>query len=188
MNKTAIIVMIVVLGVLAVLMSARDTSKAVDATDIEPNDTKEAGSYAPLDYDDKDLRDEYLYKMDTFWRMALDPKELAEFLFTHTQFNSEAVDSAKKFQIVGKVAMSFVDDEETRQLALSRATDILSQLHIDCNWEALREISPRSDDFESYEEYRQYMEQVPDISSVVCIDGEPISSELNGVWDGPADK
>lgn len=185
MNKKTIIVIIVVLGVLAILMSVRDTSPGVV---IEPNDTSVLGPYVSLNYDDKDARDEALYKMELRSQIHSDPKELADFLFTHTQFNGGVVDSVKRAQIVGKVAMSFVDDKDVHKTALARADDILSQLHIDCDWKAIRELAPRSDDFESYEAYKQYWEQANDIPLLVCENGEPISSELNGEWEGPADK
>ena len=85
------------------------------------------GTCVNLDYEDKDARDEALYRIESF---------------------EKATANLDCSSVLGNMAAIC-------------AKEFFSKVHIDCNWEELRKIAPRSDDFESYEEYEAYIAELP---------------------------
>ena len=189
MKKLAILILVVVslFSMVACGNSNKDVNKGIS---VEPNDTSGAGSYANYDYEDKDARDEAIYRREYVLRLSEEPEVLAEFLLATNELNEFVeVDTKDRSKTIENAVVVFSEDEDVHQKALERAKEVFAETHIDCNWEELRKIAPRSDDFETYEEYKAYMEQNhPTLPLATNAEtGEPISSEPAGPWDGPTD-
>lgn len=158
MKKLAILILVVVslFSMVACGNSNKDVNKGIS---VEPNDTSGAGSYANYDYEDKDARDEAIYRREYVLRLSEEPEELAEFLFTTNELNKFVeVDAKDSSKTIENVVAIFSEDKDIHQRALERAKEVFAETHIDCNREELRKVAPRSDDFETYEEYKAYME------------------------------
>lgn len=131
-------------------------------------------------------RDEAIYRHEYTLRLSEEPKELAAFLLATNELNEFVeVDAKDRSKTIENAAAVFSDDEDIHQKALERAKEVFAKVHIDCNWEELRKIAPRSDDFETYEDMEQNHPTLPLATNAET--GEPISSEPAGPWAGPAD-
>lgn len=157
---------------------------------IEPNDNPGPGAYVNnLDYEDKDARDEALYRLEYTRRLYNEPEELAKFLLSMgelTEYMPVDPEEDSSTTIEKAVAL-FAKDEDIHQKALKRAEEVFSEVHIDCNWAELRKIAPRSDDFETYEEYRAFISHPVSVPIVINTEtGEQIIVNA-GPWSGPTD-
>ena len=188
MKKLAILILVAIsLFSMAACGNSEDINKGIS---IEPHDTTEAGPYVNYDYEDKDARDKAIYRREYVLRLSEEPEVLAEFLFVTSELDEFVeVDAEDRSKTIKYAVEVFSKDEDIHQKALERAKEVFANTHIDCTWEELRKIAPRSDDFETYEEYKSYMEQ-NNPTSPLAIDaetGKPISDEPAGPWDGPTD-
>lgn len=121
----------------------------------------------------KDVIDEASYRDEYVLRLSEDPKELAEFLDARGELHKFVDVKNHDYPEAFKNAVAiFPDDEEIHDKALARAKEIFAETHIDCNWEAVREldnptpIQPRATNAET---------------------GEPISDEPGEFWLPPED-
>lgn len=121
----------------------------------------------------KDATDEASYRDEYVLRLSEEPKELAEFLFVTSELDEFVeVDKEDRSKTIEHAVAVFSDDEEIHDKALARAKEIFAETHIDCNWEAVREldnptpIQPRA---------------------TIAETGEPISDESGKFWLPPED-
>ena len=184
MKKLAILILVVV-SLFSMVVCGNSNKGVNKGVSIEPNDTSGAGSYANANYgyEDKDARDEVIYRLEYAFRLSEEPEVLAEFLLATNELNEFVeVDTKDRSKTIENAVVVFFENEDVHQKALYRAKEVFAETHIDCNWEELRKIAPRSDDFETYEEYKAYMEQnhpaLPLATNAET--GEPISSEPAG--------
>lgn len=188
MKKLAILILIAVsLFSMTACGGNKDINKGIS---IEPNDTSGAGLYANYDYENKDARDEAIYRRECVLRLSEEPEELAEFLLATNELDAFVeVDTEDHSKTIENAVAAFSEDEDIHQKALERAKEVFAEMHIGYNWGELRKIAPRSDDFETYEEYKAYMEQNhPTLPLATNAEtGEPISNEPAGPWAGPTD-
>ena len=149
----------------------KDISKGIS---IEPNDVSEAGSY---------VAEEAIYKREYLQKLQEDPRLLVAFLTVMHVLPVNAKD------VTPDVIAMVSEGGELRKWALEAAELLVAEMHVDCNWEELRKIAPKSNDFATYEEYKVYMEQNhPTLPLAANADtGEPISSEPADPWAGPTD-
>ena len=148
------------------------------------DDTTEAGPYVNYDYEDKDARDEAIYRQEYVLRLSEEPEKLAEFLFVTDRLDEFVeVDTEDRSKTIENAVAVFSKYRDVHQEALEKAREVLAEVHIDCELQ-----SQRSDDFETYEEYETYMEQNhPTLPLATNAEGEPISNKPAGPWDGPTD-
>ena len=188
MKKLAILILVAVsLFSMTACGGNKDINKGIS---IESNDTSGAGLYANCDYENKDARDEAIYRREYVLHLSEEPEELAEFLLATNELDAFVeVDTEDHSKTIENAVAVFSEDEDIHQKALERAKEVFAEIHIDCNWGELRKIAPRSDDFETYEEYKAYMEQNhPTLPLATNAEtGEPISNEPAGPWAGPTD-
>ena len=107
------------------------------------------------------FREEYLQ------RLANSPAELAKFLSMTGELREFVSSDSGSPEDVKEATEIFVNDENVHQEALARAEALLSEVHIDSNWEELGKVYPEA-------------------PLAITETGEPIST-FAGPWDGPAD-
>ena len=165
----------------------KDINKGIEAG---RNDTPGPGPYANCDYENKDARDEAIYRSEYILHLSEEPEKLASFLLATNELDRFIeVDMEDRHKTIENAVVVFSNDKDTHQRALERAKEVFAEVHIDCNWEELRKVAPRSDDFETYDEYEAYMKQNNPILPLAtnAKTGEPISSKPAGPWAGPTD-
>ena len=171
MKKLAILILVAVsLFSMTACGGNKDINKGIS---IEPNDTSGAGLYANYDYENKDARDEAIYRREYVLRLSEEPEELAEFLLATNELDAFVeVDTEDHSKAIENAVAVFFDNEEIHDKALARAKEIFAETHIDCNWEAVRELDNPTPI------------QPP---ATIAETGEPISSEPAGFWLPPED-
>lgn len=123
MKKVILILVLVSLFSMVVCgNSNKDINKGVSIE--EPNDTSGAGSYANYDYEDKDARDEAIYKREYLQKLQEDPYLLVAFLTTMHLLPMDAKD-------VTPDAIAMVSEGgELRKWALEAAELLVAEMHI----------------------------------------------------------
>ncbi|MBR2709681.1 hypothetical protein IKE72_01215 [Candidatus Saccharibacteria bacterium] len=156
---------------------------------VEPNDTTEAGSFVTEAYQRGDHSVVQAMEMElrnNQWALA---SYLQEYDVLDEFYPSEGPSADVP---VNAAALLFSRDEDVREEAYRKAKKLFHDSLADAAWEEFKKTDPRSDDFDTYEEYQAYLRNLAAPTKIrplarIAETGETISTEPAGPWEGPSD-